>query len=75
MTLTEAVRDHYQAQWGEPSRHARFKEGEFEIEVDKWTADANPEGVALYSTIGASVRPMVGRDPNHRTEFFLRVAA
>lgn len=34
-------------------------------------ADANPEGVALYATLGASARPMVGRDANLRVEIFL----
>ncbi len=53
-----------------PSRRARFEIGEFEMEIYKWAADANAEGVALYDTIGASSRPMVGRDPNHRVEFF-----
>jgi len=69
--VTDAVRDLYRAHWGEPSRQARFEVGEFDIEVYKWAADANPEGVALYATIGASARPMAGRDPSHRVEFFL----
>jgi hypothetical protein len=47
------------------------QEGEFrvaglEVEVFKW----NAEGVNLYATVGASARPMAGRDPNHRVEFF-----
>ncbi|MGH9139339.1 MAG: BlaI/MecI/CopY family transcriptional regulator [Acidimicrobiales bacterium] len=71
MTVVDAVRDLYRAHWGEPSRRARFEVGEFDIEVYKWAADANPEGVALYATVGASGRPMVGRDVNHRVEFFL----
>lgn len=66
-----AVRDLYRAHWGEPSRQARFEVDEFDIEVYKWAADANPEGVALYATAGANSRPMVGRDANHRVEFFL----
>lgn len=71
MTITEAVRDLYVARWGEPSRNARFNVDEFEVEVFKWSAEANPEGVNLYATVGASARPMAGRDPNHRVEFFL----
>jgi hypothetical protein len=71
MIVTDAVRDLYLAHWGEPSRRARFEVGEFEIEVCKWAADANSDGVALYATVGASARPMVGRDPNHRVEFFV----
>lgn len=69
--VVDAVRDLYRAHWGEPSRQARFEVGEFDIEVYKWAADANPEGVAIYATVGASSRPMVGREPNHRVEFFL----
>ncbi len=41
------------------------------VEVLKWNAEANPEGVNLYATIGASAWPMAGRDPNHRVEFFV----
>lgn len=71
MTVVEAVRDLYRAHWGEPSRRARFEIGESAIEIFKWAANANPEGVALYATLGASAHSMVGRDPNHRVEFFL----
>jgi hypothetical protein len=71
MIIADAVRDYYSAHWGVPSRRAWFYTGDFEIEVHKWVADATPEGVALYATIGASTRPMLGRDPNHRVEFFL----
>ncbi len=69
--ITDAVRDSYLAQWGEPSRKASFRVDEFEMEVFKWNAAANPEGVNLYATIGASARPIVGRDPSHRIEFFI----
>jgi hypothetical protein len=71
VTITDAVRDLYVARWGEPSKNARFNVDEFEVEVFKSNAKANPEGVNLYATVGASARPMVGRDPNHRVEFFL----
>lgn len=74
MTVVNAVRDLYRAHWGEPSRRAPFEVGELSIEVYKWAADANPEGVALYATIGASAWPLAGRDPNHRVEFFLGLA-
>lgn len=30
-----------------------------------------PEGVNLYATVGGSARPAVGRDPLHRSEFFI----
>jgi Suppressor of fused protein (SUFU) len=68
---TDAVRDSYLARWGEPSRKASFRVDEFEVEVFKWNAAVNPEGVNLYATIGASARPIVGRDPSHRIEFFI----
>lgn len=41
------------------------------IDVVKWDADANQEGVTLYATVGASARPIPGRDPGHRVEFFV----
>jgi hypothetical protein len=69
--VTDAVRDLYSARRGQPSRNARFNVGEHEVEVFKWGAEANPEGVNLYATVGASARPMAGRDANHRVEFFL----
>lgn len=71
MTVVDDVRDLYRARWGEPSRRASFEVDGFEAEVLKWNADANPEGVALYATVGASARPMPGRDPLHRVEFFV----
>jgi hypothetical protein len=69
--IIDAVRDLYRARWGEPSRQARFDVGEFGIEILKWAAASSPEGVALYATVGASAWPLVGRDPNHRIEFFV----
>jgi Suppressor of fused protein (SUFU) len=69
--MVEAVGDPYRARWGEPTRKARFDVGEFGIDVLKWDADANPEGVALYATVGASGWPMADRDPDHRVEFFV----
>ena len=69
--IVDAIRDLYVARWGEPSRNARFHVDGLDVEVFKWTAETNPEGVNLYATIGASVRPMAGRDPNHRLEFFV----
>jgi hypothetical protein len=69
--ITDSVRDLYVARWGPPSRNARFEVDGLEVEVFKWNAEVNPEGVNLYATIGASVGPMSGRDPNHRVEFFV----
>jgi hypothetical protein len=71
LTLVEAVGDLYRARWGEPTRKARFDIGDFGIEILKWDADANPEGVALYATVGASDWPLADRDPDHRVEFFV----
>jgi Suppressor of fused protein (SUFU) len=65
-----AVRDLYIARWGEPSRNARFQVDGFEVEIFKWSAEVNREGVNLYVTTGASARPLAGRDTGHRVEFF-----
>jgi hypothetical protein len=69
--IVEAVRELYVARWGEPTRTANFQVGEFAVDVYKWNAETTPEGVNLYATVGASARPMVGRDSLHRTEFFI----
>ncbi len=68
--MLDDVKDYYRALWGEPSREAWFCMFGCEIELYKWDADANPEAVAIYATIGASVYPLDGFDPNHRVEFF-----
>ena len=70
MTL-QAVSDLYLARWGQPSRTATFQVGEFAVDIYKWNAETTREGVNLYATVGASARQMVGRDPLHRTEFFI----
>ncbi len=67
----EAVRRTYRALWGEPSRTAEFRKGELRVEVEKRGAEANPEGVALYATVGASRHALPGWDPSHRLEFIL----
>lgn len=69
--LADAVRDLYRGRWGEPTRRAHFEVGEFGVDVLKWDADANPEGVTLYATVGVSSEPLSGRDPGHRSEFFV----
>lgn len=69
--IVDDVRDLYLAQWGQPSRTANFRVGEFEVDVLKWNAETTPEGVNLYATVGASARPTVGRDHLHRAEFFI----
>jgi hypothetical protein len=66
-----AVREAYAALWGPPSRIAEFHKGALTAEIRKWTADSNPEGVALYVTLGSSRYPVPGCDPSHRLEFIL----
>lgn len=61
----------YRKRWGDASRRARFEVDGLIIEVAKWAADANPEGVALYATLGASSQPTQGRGPAHQVEFFV----
>jgi hypothetical protein len=65
------MRKAYAALWGPPSRKAGFHKDALEVEIQKWTADANPEGVALYATLGSSRFPVPGWDPSHRLEFIL----
>jgi Suppressor of fused protein (SUFU) len=69
--IVDAIRDLYVVRWGRPSRNARFHVDGLDVEVFKWNAETNPEGVNLYPTIGASARPMAWRDPNHRLECFV----
>jgi hypothetical protein len=69
--IIEAVRDLYRARWGEPARTASFRVDEFSVDVYKWSVETTSEGVDLYATVGASARPILGRDPLHRSEFFL----
>lgn len=70
IVITDSVRDLYVAHWGAPPRNARFNVEGLDVEVFKWTAETNPQGVNLYATIGASARPMAGCDENHRVKFF-----
>lgn len=69
--IVGAVRDLYIARWGEPSRKAAFRVAGLEVEVYKWNAGANPEGVTLYATIGSSAHPVAAHDTKHRVEYFL----
>jgi hypothetical protein len=69
--VVDAVRDAYRARWGDPARSARFEIGDLVIEVLKWEARDHPEQVTLYATVGTSARPLAGRSPAHRLEFFL----
>lgn len=69
--ILDSVRDHYLGVLGPPSREAQFGSLGFSVEVLKWNAESNPEGVAIYASIGASAHPMKGHNPSHRFEFFL----
>ncbi len=66
-----AVKQHYLATWGEPSRTFSFRHRLHAqaIEVDKWDSRI-PDGITVYATIGASASPLSGRDASHRQEFF-----
>ena len=67
--IKDDVRDLYVAHWGEPSRKATFRAAGYEIEIFKWDAEANPEGVAIYATIGSSAYHADGSSI-HRVEYF-----
>lgn len=67
----QVIRDAYAELWGSPSRKAEFRKGDLVIEIEKWPADTNPQGVALYATLGSSRYTVVGWDPSHRVEFIL----
>ncbi|MFL5863686.1 MAG: suppressor of fused domain protein [Solirubrobacteraceae bacterium] len=69
--LADDIRDLYRAWWGQPARRAHFEVDGFAIDVLKWDADTNPQGVTLYASVGASDRPLPGRDSGHRVEFFV----
>lgn len=68
--ITDDVAAHYIELWGEPSRKAVFTTQGHRIEVYKWSADANPEGVNIYATAGTSAHPIGGLEPRHRIEFY-----
>ena len=41
------------------------------MEIYKWDAAANGEGVDLYLTLGASAEDMPGTEPGHRVEYLV----
>lgn len=66
--IGDAVRQHYRAVWGEPSRDASFNVAGCEVEVMKWDQRRNPEGVNLYATVSCgNLKPVI----KHRHELFL----
>src|SRR5438094_706882 len=68
---SESVGQHYVELCGPPTRAAEFRRAGRVIGVWKWSESANPEGVTLYATVGASQYPMSGLPSNHRVEFFI----
>jgi hypothetical protein len=71
LNILDAVRDVYRARWGDPSRQAAFRTDGYQIEIYKWDAASNGQGVDLYATIGASAEEMPGAEPGHRVEYFV----
>ncbi len=55
--------------FGEPTRKARFTDSGLSIQVYKRDENSNPEGVALYATLGICDQ-VLPHDPNHRIELF-----
>ena len=71
MNIHDAVRDAYRARWGDPCREAAFRTGGHKVEVYKWDAASNGQGVDLYATLGASAEDMPGAEPGHRVEYLV----
>ena len=71
MELRDAVRRHYRSKWGEPARQAEFRVAGLLAEILKWDASVTGEGVTLYTTVGASDRPIDADRADHRIEFFV----
>jgi hypothetical protein len=42
-----------------------------EIEIYKWDAEINPQGVCLYATVGMCEHTIAGYDSTHRLELFV----
>lgn len=69
--LQDAVKRHYVALFGAPSRTAEFKQAGQRVEIYKWDEECTSLGVALYATIGASSHPLPGFNVSHREEFII----
>ena len=69
--VTDDVREHYVALWGEPSRTASYELLGHAIDVYKWDAVRSPEQVNLYATLGAALYSWPGHALTHRVEFFV----
>lgn len=79
MNVVDAVFDLYRPRWGEPSRQAAFRTAGDRIEVCKWDASVNDEGVDLYATLGASAEEMSTADseavPQSESSTYRSIAA
>jgi hypothetical protein len=71
MVVVEAVAGSYAGLWGKPARTNTFEVDKYAVEVLKWDARTNTEGVALYATLGASAWPLPGCPLALRREFFV----
>jgi suppressor of fused protein SUFU len=69
--IRKVVDKHYRELWGAPSRTARFRRNDYSVDIYKWEASVNREGVTVYTTLGASCYTMVGAPTEHRVEFFV----
>lgn len=69
--MLDAVRDVYRTRWGDASRHAVFRTSSDQVEILKWGASGNGEGVDLYATLGASAVDLPGGERGHRVEYFV----
>jgi len=70
-TILDRVRAHYVARLGQPAQSAAFRFHGESIEVYKWDAHLNPQGVTLYATVGSSAHAAPETDATHRVEFFV----
>lgn len=69
--ISSTVKEHYERMLGGPSRTARFDTSGRAVEIYKWDAEANPQGVCIYATAGMSDHVLEGYDPAHRLELFM----
>ncbi len=71
--ILDRVREHYLNLWGTPSRIIPLHTVRFHIDIYKWDASSHPEGVTMYTTVGASVLQQPGYSLDHRFEFYTGV--
>ena len=69
----DAVLSHYIDLLGKPSDCETYTACNIDVSVYLWRIGANPFGVNLYATVGASKYPVTGHSKEHRNEFFLGI--